>query len=156
MKSGAGKEFFMDKTDEKILRLLAENADASASDLSQEINLSVPAINKRIARLKEEKVIRKTTLITDPKAVGKSVAAFILVKIASFEQSQQFPDTVRTEADALECYAVSGEYDYLLKICAADIDDLETKLLKIKAAGGVTSHTMMCLREYKFEAAMLP
>jgi len=146
----------MDKTDEKLLACLAENADVTAAELSAKINLSVPAINKRISKLKTDGTIRKTTVITDAKAVGKAVSAFILVKFTDFAKSQTFPETVAKDSDVLECCAVSGEYDYLLKICAKDIDDLETKLLKIKESGGATSHTMMCLREYKFEAAMLP
>ena len=146
----------MDSIDEKLIRELAANADSSASELSSAVNLSVPAINKRIARLKTEGVIRKLTVLTDPKAVGKPVSAFIMVKIADFSKSQEFLDAITVQPDVLECYAVSGEYDYMLKVCAPDIDGLETVLLKIKEIGGVTSHTMMCLREYKYEAAVLP
>ena len=146
----------MDETDVKIIKALAADADRSASELSAVVNLSVPAINKRISKLKADGTIRKTTIMTDGKLTGKPVTAFVLITVGNFEKSEEFIDELRKKQDILEFYAVSGEYDYILKLCAKDVDDLETKLLRIKSAGGAKSLTMMCLREYKSEAALLP
>lgn len=146
----------MDETDVKIIKALAADADRSASELSAVVNLSVPAINKRISKLKADGTIRKTTIMTDGKLTGKPVTAFVLITVGNFEKSEEFIEELREKQDILEFYAVSGEYDYILKLCAKDVDDLETKLLRIKSAGGAKSLTMMCLREYKSEAALLP
>lgn len=146
----------MDETDVKIIKALAADADRSASELSAVVNLSVPAINKRISKLKADGTIRKTTIMTDGKLTGKPVTAFVLITVENFEKSEEFIEELREKQDILEFYAVSGEYDYILKLCAKDVDDLETKLLRIKSAGGAKSLTMMCLREYKSEAALLP
>lgn len=146
----------MDEIDVKIIKALAADADKSASELSATVNLSVPAINKRIAKLKADGTIKKTTIMTDGKLTGKPVTAFVLITVESFEKSEAFIEELKEKQDVLEFYAVSGEYDYILKLCAKDVDDLETKLLRIKSAGGAKSLTMMCLREYKAEAALLP
>ena len=146
----------MDNTDIRIIKYLAENADISAADIAPDINLSVPAINKRIARMKADGTIRKTTVITDGNAVGKSLSAFILIALSDFSQSESLLDVLKNDPDILECYAVSGEYDYLIKLCARDIDDLEDKLLEMKRVRGLKSQTLMCLREHKYETAMLP
>ena len=64
---------------------------------------------------------------------------------------------IKGDTDVLECYAISGEYDYLLKICARDVESLEEKLLSLKRLKGVTkSHTMLSLMEHKFTSAVLP
>ncbi|MBO4412245.1 MAG: Lrp/AsnC family transcriptional regulator [Lachnospiraceae bacterium] len=146
----------MDRADAKILKKLKEDAGTAGSRLSELVNLSVPAVNKRISKLKAEGVIRKTTVITDGKAVGKPVLVFVLVTVNELiDQNPDFREVMKDE-DILECYAVSGDYDYILKIAAADIDDFEGKLLRLRKNGVVKSQTLMCLREYKFEAAALP
>ena len=61
------------------------------------------------------------------------------------------------EPDVLECYSITGEYDYMLKICAKDIKSLEDKILSIKNKKGVMkSHTMISLMEHKFSPTVLP
>lgn len=147
----------MDKTDEKLLELLAKDSDISASALVSQLNLSIPAINKRIAKLKATGVIRRATILTDAKSVGKPVMAYVLVVMERFSDAQALFDYVHGDPDILECYAVTGEYDFILKICAADVAALEDKLLELKHSRGITkSHTMLALQEHKFTPAALP
>lgn len=146
----------MDNTDIKLLHILAKEADISASSLVPQLNLSVPAINKRISKLRSENVIEQTTIITNPEKVDKQITAFVLVVLEHFNQSQDLLDIVSSETDVLECYAVSGEYDYLLKICAKDIDALENNLLKLKEHGIAKSQTMFTLRKHKYTPTVLP
>ena len=66
-------------------------------------------------------------------------------------------DFFAVEGDILECYAVTGDYDYIIKICAADMEHLEEKLLRLKGQKGVMkSHTMLSLMEHKFSPTALP
>ena len=146
----------MDKTDALILRQLKKDAGTAGSKLSEMVNLSVPAVNKRISKMKSEGVIRKATVITDGKAIGKPVLVFVLVTVNELIDSNPDFQAMLKDEDVLECYAVSGDYDYILKIAAADIDDFEEKLLRLRRNGVIKSQTMMCLREHKFEAAALP
>ena len=64
---------------------------------------------------------------------------------------------VKKDPDILECQAVTGEYDYIIKICAASVEDFEEKLLHLKKQKGVLkSHTMLCLQEHKCKPTVLP
>ena len=64
---------------------------------------------------------------------------------------------VNEHPDVLECYAVTGDYDYLIKMCAESIEALEEKLLYLKKQKGVVkSHTMFSLMEHKMSATVLP
>ena len=146
----------MDSVDKKILSILAKDADKPATEIGRAVNLSIPAVNKRIAKLKERGVILSTTVITDPKKIGKPVCAFILLVMRYGEEINQFMKHIQEDCDILECYAITGEYDYLIKVCAPDVQTLEEKLLFIKGQKGVTkSHTMLALAEHKFEATVL-
>ena len=71
----------MDAIDKRIIGILAENAHVASTEIGARIGLSVPAVNKRIAKLKETGTIRRATVLTDAKAVGKTVTAYILLAI---------------------------------------------------------------------------
>lgn len=147
----------IDAIDAKIIRLLCENADRTAGELAREVSLSVPAINKRIARLKASGAIRSVVALTDPEKIGKPVVAYVLVVIDHVENASALTNYIDADADVLECSAVTGEYDYLLKICASDIRALERKLLYLKhRCSVVKSHTMLALMEHKFAPAARP
>ena len=146
----------MDSVDRKILSILTNDAGKTATEIGRVVNLSIPAVNKRIAKLKEEGVILSTTVITDPKKIGKPVCAFILLVMRYGEEIEQFVKHIQKDCDVLECYAITGEYDYLIKVCAPDVQTLEEKLLFIKGQKGVTkSHTMLALAEHKFSVTVL-
>jgi Lrp/AsnC family leucine-responsive transcriptional regulator len=147
----------MDLIDRKILKLLAEDASAQTIEISRAINLSVPATNKRLARLKRDGIITSYTVLTDGEKVGKPVSAFILVVLQYAQGVEDFMAFVQAEQDILECYAISGGYDYILKVCAKDIKALEQLLLRVKAQNGVVkSQTMISLLEHKCKPTVLP
>lgn len=147
----------MDIIDKKILSIVSEDAGASATRIGEDVGLSIPAVNKRLARLRSEGIIRTETVITDPKKVGKPIVAFILIVVKYGDNIETFLEYMKNEPDVLECYAVAGEYDYLIKVCAVDVEELESKLLYIKSRKGVIkSYTMLGLMEHKFKATVLP
>ena len=147
----------MDQIDNQLIRILAENSDVTATELMNKVNLSVPAINKRIARLKSCGAIRSASILTDPKKVGKPIIAFVLVVLDQFTNADSLMQYVHCDPDVLECYAVTGEYDFLLKICAADVNAFEQKLLHLKRSRGVAkSHSLLSLKEEKFAPSALP
>lgn len=147
----------MDRTDRRILKILSENAAATATEMVPLVNLSIPAINKRIQKLRESGVIRRFTVLTDPEAVGKSICAFILVVLQQGAELDRLMEFVRSDPDILECCGVTGEYDYLLKVCAASMGALQKKINYMKkAAGVVKSHTMLCMTQYKHTVSVLP
>lgn len=147
----------MDATDKKILEILAENAYATATQIGSTVNLSVPAVNKRIAKLRENGTIRTVTALTDPKKVGKPIMAYIMLVIQYGTPVETLMNYVNQDPDILECQAVTGEYDYIIKVCAASVEAFEEKLLHLKKQKGVLkSHTMLCLQEHKFKPSVMP
>ena len=147
----------MDSIDAKSLKILSKNADVTATEISAQVNLSVPAINKRIQKLKSDGMIRRFTVLTSGKNIGKPIMAFVLLVVQAGRQGEPFLDYVRNDDDILECFSVTGEYDYLIKVCAADMESLKNKLSQIKLHNGVVkSHTMISLLEQKFSPTILP
>lgn len=101
----------MDITDKKILKILAENSNASATEIGNAVNLSVPAVNKRIARLSNDGIIKSYTVVTDETKTGKPIIAFIFAVFNYNEGSNTLLNYVKSDRDILECYSVTGEYD---------------------------------------------
>lgn len=147
----------MDAVDKKILQLLAANAYTTRTTIGAAVGLSVPAVNKRIAKLREKGIIKNFTVLTDPVAVEKPIIAYVLLVIQYGASVDKILNYVNQDPDILECQAVTGEYDYIVKICAASVEAFEAKLLHLKKQQGVLkSHTMLCLQEHKCKPAVLP
>ena len=147
----------MDEIDKKLLCALLEDSGCTATDLSQQVSLSIPAVNKRIARMRQNGTIQKFTVQVDARQIGKNVQAFVLVVVNQYTQIGELLDYVQSDPDILDCYAVTGEYDYLLRIFAKDIEDLEGKLLRLKEKKCVSkSHTMFTLMTHKHSPGPLP
>ncbi len=139
----------MDEIDIRLIRLLSQNARATAAELSRSICLSVPAINKRIARLQQSGKVRFTATV-DSETAGKPIVTFILLNIQNISATAKLLEYVEQDPDILECYAVTGEYDYILKVCAKDVKALERKLKLLKQQKGVIkSNTLFALMENK-------
>lgn len=144
----------MDDIDAMILEMLSEDATITSTEIGAAVGLSIPAVNKRIQKLKKEGVLKRFTILTDGKAVGKPITAYILVILQS--DSEALMEYVAGDPDVLECAAITGEYDYIIKVCAADVEALEDKLLCLKRQKGVIkSHTLLSLMECKQQPTIL-
>ncbi len=147
----------VDITDKKILKILSQNANTTATEIGSLVNLSVPAVNKRILRMQKDGIINFFTIVTNPKTLDKTITAFVFIVMQYGDSIKTLLEYADNEQDVLECYSVTGEYDYMLKICAKDIETLENKILSIKKHKGVMkSHTMISLMEHKFSPTILP
>ena len=147
----------MDDIDIKLLHILAENSNQTATEIMPQINLSIPAINKRIAKMRASGLIKKFTLSVDAKMIGKPVLAYVMVILNNYSELEELVKYVRSDNDIVECHAITGEYDYILKMYARDIEHLEDKLIKLKKQKGISkSQTMFSLLEYKNATGPLP
>ena len=147
----------MDKIDKSIIDALSKNADITATELSGRLHFSVPAVNKRIRAMKKDGIIQSFTIITDNKLIGKPIIAFILIVLKSVEHTGVFFEYVEKDPDILECYAITGEYDCLIKVCAASVEALDQKLAILKTHNGVMkSYTMLSLTAHKYAPTVLP
>ena len=147
----------MDEIDVKLLEILSRDSSQTATEITSQINLSIPAVNKRIAKLKASGIIENFTIQINAKQVDKPVLAFIMVVLNQYSQTDQFQSVIQADPDIVECNAITGEYDYLLKVYAKDIESLEEKLLKLKSTKGIAkSNTMFSLMQHKHLPGPLP
>lgn len=147
----------MDAIDKALIKYLSENADCTATELSERVHLSVPAVNKRIARLKSGGVIQKVSIKVDEEKIGKPLMAYVLIVLGNQANQQKLLDYISEDPDITECHAISGEYDFILKIFARNIRDLESKLILLKGEKDVVkSNTLFSLMQFKSLSGPVP
>lgn len=135
----------MDAIDRKIIACLSENSKQNIKDISQQVGLSVSPTFERIKKLERSGVIQKYTIEVDPKFMGREL--LVLVQIILNNHSREVIDHFKKEIKAIDevidCYHVSGHYDYLVKVGVNDIQEYQKllidKLSIIKGVSNVTS-----------------
>ena len=117
----------MDAIDIKLLKLLQHNAELTIQELSSEVHLSTTPCWKRINQLKNNGYINKTVALVKRKRVGSNVTAMVAVTVTNHSQERisVFADTVKEIPEVIECYRMSGETDYLLKVVVSDIESYD-------------------------------
>lgn len=117
----------LDEFDRKILTVLQRDNTTPLRTIGDAVNLSAPAVQRRIKRMREEGVIRANVAIVDPDAVGQSITIFVEVEVIS-ESAQQIEDAKKEFAASPEiqqCYYVTGEADFVLVIVVPTMTDYE-------------------------------
>ena len=127
----------MDSLDLKILSCLKNNARAKASQISEEVNLSVSAVTERIKKLEASGVICGYTVVLDQKKLGNDVIALMEVSLEHPKYYDDFANMVRETESIQSCYYLTGEYDFILKIYTDSSDSLDKLYRKIKSVPGV-------------------
>ena len=127
----------MDDIDKKILKLLSANARATLSELAGEIALSLPAISERLKKLEASGVIRQYTTILDPAKLNKHLMALMFLRFDNPKHGDRFAELSKAEPEIKECYYITGDFDYSLKILTENTGTLEQLLTRIKNAPGV-------------------
>ena len=117
----------MDTIDIKLLELLQHNAELTIQELSKEVHLSTTPCWKRINQLKKNGYINKTVSLVDRKRVGANVTAMVSIKVNNHNQERIsiFSKTIQDIPEVIECYRMSGETDYLLKVVVSDIESYD-------------------------------
>jgi len=117
----------MDAIDIKLLELLQHNAELTIQELSKEVHLSTTPCWKRINQLKNNGYINKTVSLVDRKRVGANVTAMVSIKVNNHNQERIsiFSKTIQDIPEVIECYRMSGETDYLLKVVVSDIESYD-------------------------------
>lgn len=147
----------MDDIDRKILKKLQENARITVSDLSSEITLSMPAISERIKKLEASGVIKQYTTILDPALLNKHLMALMFLRFDNPKHGDQFASLVKAEPEIKECYYITGDFDYSLKILTENTRTLEKLLTRIKNASGVVkTQTIVILSTITDSPSILP
>ena len=117
----------MDAIDIKLLKLLQHNAELTIQELSAEVHLSTTPWWKRINQLKSNGYISKTVALVDRKRVNSNVTAMVAVTVTNHNQERikLFSKIIKEIPEVIECYRMSGETDYLLKVVVSDIESYD-------------------------------
>ncbi len=143
----------LDKVDRLILAALQDDGRVSNAELARRIGLSPPAVHARIRRLEEDGYVRRYAAILDPERLGYDITCFVHIslQIHSSEQSERVRATLLEMPEVLECYHLTGAFDYLLKVVAQDRRRLEHFLVErlTPIPGLARMQTSLVLNELK-------
>lgn len=121
----------LDKFDLLLLAELQYDGQASNAVLAERIHLSPSQVSRRVQRLEQTGFIERYVALLRPVAVGLGVTAFVNVSLERHGEvlTDSFDDTVREMEEVLECFAISGEADYLLRVVTPTLPALSEFLL---------------------------
>lgn len=148
----------LDATDLKILRELQQGGRLANVELARRVNLSPSPCLARVRALEDSGVIRKYVAMVDAQAVGLGVSVFINVSLERQRESalEAFESAVLRFPEVLECYLMSGDSDYLLRVVVPDVPSLQRfiieDLTRLPAVANIRSS--FALRQIKFETAL--
>lgn len=117
----------LDKLDRMILRTLQSDGRATYDQLAEKVSLSPSAVLRRVRRLEESGVIDRYVALVKPEAVGLGLTAYLNVRLEKHTETHKrnpmdlFRASVQTWPEVVECAALTGEMDYLLRVVVADM-----------------------------------
>lgn len=143
----------LDTIDKKLLALLQQDTKKTTKELSVKLNLSVTAVYERIKKLEREGIIDKYVALLNRNKISKGFVVFCHIKL--IQHSKEFLTTFEQQVikleEVLECFHVSGDYDYILKVCVKDMEAyrefMVTKLTTLQYIG--STHSTFMIGEVK-------
>ena len=151
-------ELDLDRTDRRILEFLQDHGRASNLELAQAANLSPAQCHRRHRRLEELGFIARYETRLDPSRLGLGVVAFIHVAMEKghLRELPKFQDLIADLPQVLECYSVTGDFDYVVKVIARDLKALSVFLMEtlIQLPGVTGVRSSVCLDEIKCTMAL--
>ena len=148
----------VDSLDRKILRALQRRGDMSNAELAEQVGASPASCWRRVRALDAADILGPTVRLLNPYAIGRGLDVICQVRMKSHDgrTREEFEQFVAGREEVMECFSMSGEWDYLLRIVAADVRDYERflmgKLLTHPSVAASTSH--FALKRVKYTTAM--
>ena len=148
------KQTQLDAIDRRILTQLQANALLSNAELAERVGSSAASCWRRVRSLEAAGVLGPAVRLLDPEALGLGVNVLCNVRMRSHTRDARaaFEALVRERSEILECYSMSGEWDYLLRIVVADVADHERFLMRVlldhPSVGVASSHFALSQTKY--------
>ncbi len=132
----------LDKVDRKLLNLLQKDNQMPTGVLAKKVHISQPTCLRRVRELRKSGVIHADVAMVDSFALGYGMMAFLEVSLAnqSDEYMQEFEAKVNQEAEVMQCYFVSGDYDYFLVVHVVDMDAYYKFVRRVISGSGNVRH----------------
>ncbi|MDQ7069444.1 MAG: Lrp/AsnC family transcriptional regulator [Rhodobacterales bacterium] len=123
----------LDDTDARLLAALQKNAQLTAQELGEELNLSPSQAGRRRQRLEGEGYVQGYTARLDPKRLGLHVQAFVQVQFGSHgpDQSRSFSTLIATRPEVISAWTLTGDADYMLRVYCHDLAALNTLIHEV-------------------------
>lgn len=143
----------MDGFDTRILSILQKDGQISMARLSEQVGLSLSACHRRVKMLEADGRISHYAARLNRKLVGLEIQVFIEAKLTSQRrvELEAFEAAINAMPEVLECYMISGEFDYLIRVAAKNTEDYETlyrdRLTLIPSVAQMK--TLLCLSTVK-------
>jgi len=142
-----------DEIDKKLLSLVQRDSKLTTKQLSLKLSLSVTAVYERIKKLERLGVIEKYVAVVNKEKINKSFVVLCHIKL--FQHSNEYITKFESEViqleEVLECFNVSGDYDYILKVVVKNMkryrEFINTKLTKLQYIG--STHSTFIISELK-------
>jgi Lrp/AsnC family leucine-responsive transcriptional regulator len=143
----------MDKIDLKIISTLQENGRITNSDLAKIVGLSAPSVLERVRKLEEANIITGYTARINAEKVGRGQTCYVAISLSMHQRNdiQGFVDHIDKIPEVIECFHITGEEDYLLKVMVKDMKHYEELLTYrlTKIPGTYKIKTMVVLSTIK-------
>lgn len=147
-----------DAIDRRILEHLQEDARVSNADLARTVGLSASACLRRVRDLEESGVIERYATLLDPVVAGMPVSVFVSVTLEKQVEVglEAFERAVRALPEVMECYLMTGDSDYLLRVVAADVAAFRRFLLDhlTRIPGVANIRSSFALNQVKYRTAL--
>jgi Lrp/AsnC family transcriptional regulator len=127
----------IDGVDRRIIRELQRDASLSHAALAEKVGASSASVWRRVRNLEKSGVLGRSVRLADAKALGREVNVLCQVRMTrqTVEARSDFEDFIQSREEIVECYAMSGEWDYLLRISVRDVADYDRFIMR-----GVLAH----------------
>lgn len=127
----------LDPIDRRIIRELQRDASLSHAALAERVGASPASVWRRVRSLEQAGVLGRTVRLADAHALGRSVNVLCQVRMSrqTVSARAEFEEFIQSREEIVECYAMSGEWDYLLRIAVKDVADYDRFIMR-----GVLAH----------------
>lgn len=146
----------LDSTDIAILRMLQENADLTHKEIAAQLYKSVATVHDRVKRLKETGYIKRIVALVDRKKINKGLIAFsqVLLHDHGAATLTAFETEVVKFPEVMECFQMSGAFDFILRVATADMDAYHVFYRKLATLPNIaTVQSFFVLSETKSDTA---
>ena len=148
----------LDAIDRKILENLQNNARMRNVELAEKVGLSPSPCLRRVGNMEETGVIRGYATLVDAEAVGLPVSVFVSVTLEKqIEKAlEKFEKEIRARPEVMECYLMTGDFDYLLRVVTADLGAYERFLIEhlTRIPGVASIRSSFALKQVAYRTAL--
>ncbi|MFD8495306.1 Lrp/AsnC family transcriptional regulator [Amycolatopsis sp. NPDC059657] len=141
----------MDDLDRTLLTELQRDATQAYAALGQAVGLSAGAAHERVRKLRDQGVIRRTTVDVDPAAVGRGVMAYVLIEANAWMGDSPTKTALEELPEVVEAHVIAGPASLLVKVRTSTTEELQAALRRLFSIDGVTGTQTIVVLESFFE-----